>query len=379
MSVKRRPDGKYRARYRDANGHEHSRHFDRIRDAKAWETRQMASVTSGTWVDPTLSKMTVEEWGTTWLASKQRLKPTTLTDYESIFEVHIKPRWGDVQLSRVTYSDAIAWLAALAAQGLSPARSNRALLGLSQILQLAVDDQRLTRNVAKKIKPQRLHRGEPRFLTHDQLAALSDACGGAGERYRLLVLLLGTTGLRWGEVRALRVKRMDLLRRRLEVAENLPGNSREAEVVSPKSHLARTVPIPAFLVDQLTVFLRGRSQDDLVFTNRVGAVLNTSNFRRSIFDPAVSALGLAPFTPHNLRDTAASLAVSAGANVKAVQRMLGHGSAAMTLDVYASLFAGDLDDVAERLDRAHLAAQQERLQQPAAAKVIQFPLRQAAD
>jgi integrase len=57
-------------------------------------------------------------------------------------------------------------------------------------------------------------------------------------------------------------------------------------------------------------------------------------------------------TPHDLRHTAASLAVSAGANVKAVQRMLGHAKASMTLDVYADLFDEDLDGVADRLDAA---------------------------
>jgi integrase len=55
-------------------------------------------------------------------------------------------------------------------------------------------------------------------------------------------------------------------------------------------------------------------------------------------------------SPHDLRHTAASLAVSAGANVKAVQRMLGHASAAMTLDVYADLFDDDLDAVAVALN-----------------------------
>lgn len=61
-------------------------------------------------------------------------------------------------------------------------------------------------------------------------------------------------------------------------------------------------------------------------------------------------------TPHDLRHTAASLAISAGANVKAVQRMLGHASAAMTLDTYADLFDDDLDYVADALSRARQAA-----------------------
>jgi integrase len=69
-----------------------------------------------------------------------------------------------------------------------------------------------------------------------------------------------------------------------------------------------------------------------------------------VFDPAAEDAGMAGLTPHELRHTAASLAVSAGANVKAVQKMLGHASAAMTLDIYSGLFDDDLDGVAERID-----------------------------
>jgi integrase len=110
------------------------------------------------------------------------------------------------------------------------------------------------------------------------------------------------------------------------------------------------VPIPGFLVDDLTVAMAGKPPDALIFVSRRGAVLRNLNFRRDVFDPAATAAGLDGLTPHELRHTAASLAVSAGANVKAVQRMLGHASAAMTLDVYSGLFEDDLDGVAERLD-----------------------------
>jgi integrase len=76
-------------------------------------------------------------------------------------------------------------------------------------------------------------------------------------------------------------------------------------------------------------------------------------FRHGWFDPAASAIGLDGLTLHELRHTAASLAVGAGANVKAVQRMLAHASAAMTLGTYADLFDDDLEAVATALgDRA---------------------------
>jgi integrase len=94
-----------------------------------------------------------------------------------------------------------------------------------------------------------------------------------------------------------------------------------------------------------------------VFTNARGGVLLATNYRTRIFGPAVQNCQKADetfprITPHSLRHTAASLAVSAGANVKAVQRMLGHAKASMTLDVYADLFDDDLDVVADQLDTA---------------------------
>jgi hypothetical protein len=81
-----------------------------------------------------------------------------------------------------------------------------------------------------------------------------------------------------------------------------------------------------------------------------GSVLRTSQPARW-FDDAAAAIEASDLTPYGTRHTAASLAVSAGANVKSVQRMLGHASAAVTLDVYADLFDDDLDAVGRRLDR----------------------------
>ena len=89
-----------------------------------------------------------------------------------------------------------------------------------------------------------------------------------------------------------------------------------------------------------------------MFTTASGSLLRNSNFRHHVFDKAVQAAGLAPLTPHDLRDPAASLAIASGASVKAVQRMLGHTSAAMTLDVYAGLFDDELDGVADRMHAA---------------------------
>ena len=118
-----------------------------------------------------------------------------------------------------------------------------------------------------------------------------------------------------------------------------------------KDHQARTVPIPKTVLDELVDFRAQTGSSELVFPSANSALLRNRNFRRDSFDAATAALGL-KMTPHNLRDTAASLAIQAGASVVAVARLLGHESAATTLNHYAGLFPTDLDDVAVRLDAA---------------------------
>jgi len=97
-------------------------------------------------------------------------------------------------------------------------------------------------------------------------------------------------------------------------------------------------------------YLAGKRPDDLLFTSPDGEVMRNRNARRAWFNRAATETGVARLTPHELRHTAASLAVKAGANVKALQRMLGHASAAITLDIYADLFDDDLDAVGGSLD-----------------------------
>jgi integrase len=189
-----------------------------------------------------------------------------------------------------------------------------------------------------------------RYLTVGQVEALALAAG----KGRLVVLVLAYCGLRWSEVAALRVENVDLLRRRLDIAQAVTEvNGGQLTWNTPKNHERRTVPIPRFLVDELAGHLAGRGRNELVFAAPEGSVLRNRNARRSWFDAAAAAIDEPGLTPQELRHTAASLAVSAGANVKAVQRMLGHASAAMTLDRYADLFDDDLDAVADRLDSMH--------------------------
>jgi integrase len=170
------------------------------------------------------------------------------------------------------------------------------------------------------------------------------------------VLFLAYTGVRFGEMAALCVKNLDLLRRRAMITQSVSEVRGRAVFSTPKNNQSRSVPIPRFLVDDLAAHLASRAADEFVISASRGGVLRACNFRRGGFDPAVASAGLAPLTPHALRHTAASLAIAAGANVKVVQTMLGHKSATMTLDLYSPLFADQLDEVADAMDAARTSA-----------------------
>ncbi len=190
-------------------------------------------------------------------------------------------------------------------------------------------------------------------LTHAKVDALASAAG----EYRLAVLFLAYTGVRFGEMAALRVRHLDLMHRRAVITESVTEIRGRAVFSTPKTHQSRSVPIPRFVVDDLAAHVAGRASDEFVFSAPRDGLLRARNFRRAGFEPAVAAVGLAPLTPHALRHTAASLTIAAGANVKVVQTMLGHKSATMTLDLYGHLFADQLDEVADAMDAARTSAQ----------------------
>jgi integrase len=239
-----------------------------------------------------------------------------------------------------------AWTASLTLSGLSPASVRYTHRVLSLVLGLAVRDGRLPRNPADGTPMPRPVAHDKRFLSSAQVASLASAAGPYGTAIKVLAFC----GLRFGELAALRVRRVDLLRRRLDIAESVAIVAGKAVFSTPKTHSTRSVPLPRTVADELAQQMAGKDADDFVFPAPGGGVLRIGNFRKRTFDPACRAAGLEGLTPHELRHTAASLAVAAGGNVKVVQRMLGHASAAMTLDVYAGLFTDDLEGMADRLD-----------------------------
>jgi integrase len=294
---------------------------------------------------------------TKWLGTQGHLKASTVATRQYTWSSHVENRWAKVAVADVQTSGVRSWVQDMVAAGAGPATVENALSVLRQVLALAVDDKRLARNPCGRVKaPRRQHR--PRgYLTHAQVEALACETGD----YATVVRFLAYTGLRWGEMAALRVSAMDMLRRRVSVQQAVAEVKGELVWSTPKSYERRSVPFPRFLADELGLLMVGKKRDDLLITARKGGVLRLSHFRPQVFGPAVERLMASGsefprVTPHDLRHTAASLAISGGANPKAVQNMLGHQSAALTLDTYADLFPDDLELVSAVLDQARQAA-----------------------
>ena len=342
---------RYRVRYRTPDHRQTTkRGFRTKRDAEEFLAGIEVSKIRGEWRDPARARVTVRELSGEWLAAQVQLKPTTLSGYEYSLHGRVLPRWGSSRLSEITHGDVQTWVNGMTKE-LAPSTVRQVHLVLSRMLKFAVRDGRILKNPCDDIQLPRVQKQKRGYLTHAQVATLAAACGEYGD----VIRFLSYTGLRWGEMAALKVGRLDMLRRRADIVESVSEVHGKLELGTPKSGRGRSVPFPAMLADQLAARCVSKGLDDLVFTGPDGGPLRNSNFRSRIFDPVVKELRLSDpafprVTPHDLRHTAASLSIAAGANVKAVQRMLGHASAAMTLDVYADLFEDDLDSVSAALD-----------------------------
>lgn len=361
--IEKRPDRRkpWRVRYRDPAGRERSRSFLRKVDADRFMATVQADLIRGSWTDPRLSQITLEEWAERWLRTKSHLKPKTLAGYRSNLRAHALPAFGRYQLRHIDRMAVEEWIADLRATGLGPSGIRQARQVLNSMLTLAVDAGYLAANPVEAVRSPRQPEPEMLFLDAEQVERLTDTIK---EPYGTLVYLLAYGGLRWGEAAALRRRRCDLRRSQIEIVESVSEAGGELHYGPTKNHRSRTVGIPGFLCDLLTEHLARHvadRPDALVFTSPQGAPLRNSNFRRQVWYTAVEQAGLPQgLRIHDLRHTCASLLAAAGANPKAVQVHLGHSSIAVTMDRYTHLFSSDVEALIGRLEdiRArNLAAQ----------------------
>lgn len=270
--------------------------------------------------------------------------PTLLTLFAALNDL----TGDDLKLSTPFANEVQAWVSAMGAER-SATIVRRAYDVLNGVCKLAVKDGVMRRNPCEGVQlPRKTHKART-YLTVEQLLALADAAG----EHRAVILTLGFCGLRFGELRALRVEDVDVERSRLLVRHSVVRVNGVYVEGLPKTHERREVPVAPSVMNAILGECVGKQHDDLLFPgNAHGRWLGEQSARgKGWYARAIAVAGVPALTMHDLRHTAASIAISSGANVKAVQRMLGHKTAAMTLDTYADLFDTDLDAVAMDIER----------------------------
>ncbi len=355
-TVRRVPSTRYgtgkrwMARYVDGSGKEHAKSFARKADAQTWLDGQTSAVVVGLHAPPSAGRVTVDVVAQAWLAGHPSWERGTRSRYESIVKRHILPKWGSVRLADLVdmHDELQTWVTAQVEAGAAGGTVRKNLGVLSQICDHAVKTRKIAVNPCRTVDRPKQRLAKRRYLSGVEVERLAE-CAGSNW---LTVMVLAYCGLRFAELAGMQTSAISIGRRRIQVERTITEVDGHLVAKAPKDHQRRSVAFPAFLVEPMKERVAGRSDDAEVFTSSQGAVLRVRNMRRDWFDAAAKAAGLGGLTPHELRHTAASLAVSQGASVLALQRMLGHDKPSTTLDFYADLFDDDLDDVATRLDTA---------------------------
>lgn len=236
----------YQARYRAPDGHERTRSFRRKVDAEHWLLEREREKARGDWIDPALGRTTFGEWAREVEGTRLNRRPSSRARDQSLLQSLILPEFEDRTLAGVEPIDVRRWLASLEERGYAPATISKAYQIVSRAFRVAVSDGIITRSPCREVKLPKIETPEKRFLSPAEVEELADAIA---DRHRALVLAGAYTGLRFGELAALRIDDFGPLRRTLRVDEQLSRQGTSRMVPGPlKTRKARrTVGIPRFL------------------------------------------------------------------------------------------------------------------------------------
>lgn len=351
-SIQKRPNGKWRARYRDPAGKEHAAHFPRKADAQQWLDQVTADLVRGVYIDPRAGRTAFGAFAQEWLAA-QTFDPSTREAVESRLRVHILPNFAEMELRAVRPNTVQAWLRSRQ-EKCSPRYVKTMLAHVSSILGAAVEDGLIARNPcsSKSVRAPRPEQGRIVPWTADQVAAVVAA---HPVRYRAVAVAAAGCGLRQGEVFGLRVEDVDFLRRRVLVRQQVKLLSGRPVLAPPKGGKTREVPLPdavaVAIAERLRMFPAG---DGLVFKSRERKPMDRNYFNPHIWKPALRVAGVEPTREngmHALRHFYASVLLDAGESIRALAEYLGHADPGFTLRVYTHLMPSSEDRARVAIDR----------------------------
>ncbi len=332
---------RYVVRYR-VDAAWHGRTFVRKEDAQRFKSTVEADLARGDWLDPKLAKTPFARVADDWFATNPGGKAKTRTGYGQLLRNHVLPFFGEMPVARITKTTVRTWLSEMIGKGASESVIRNAYRTvLKPILDTAVEQNLIRTNplsTGERIKLPRPPKDEALFLTAEQVERLADSITPP---FGTLIRFAAYTGLRAGELCALRVKNLDLMRKVVHVSESVTLQA--PFVYGPtKTYAQRSVNLPSFLVQPLAELTAGKSQESFVFasSNRQRLVYGTfysTTFRAAVLSVLPPELHGLRF--HDLRHTAAALMVNlAGADAYLVMKRMGHSSITVTYDRYAKLF-----------------------------------------
>jgi integrase len=350
MAIKRLPNGRWEASYRDPSGKEKVKYWRTRAEADRFLASVKTDLQRGDYVDRALGRTPLRHWADEWLATTAHLRLKTRAGYSSDLRTHVLPRFGDVPVGAIRQADVKRFVTDLVAAGAAPGTVRNARKTLRLALATAQAASAIRANPCDGVRVPASPKQDMAFLTPEEVERLA---GAIGPQFGTMVRFAAYTGLRAGEICALRSGRVDLATGRVLVAESVTEVAGHGLVFTePKTYQRRSVTLPQFLVEELRPKVDGAADSRaFVFPGRDGQVLRHKGWYRYWFKPAVARAGLPSHLRfHDLRHTCASICIALGAHPKAIQERLGHSSITVTLDRYGHLFPKLDEALTVRLD-----------------------------
>ncbi|WP_215448961.1 site-specific integrase [Streptomyces sp. ATCC 21386] len=350
-NIQKRPNGKWRARYRDLDGKEHARHFDRKLDAQRWIDEVTASIVTGQYVDPQAGRITFETYSKKWeeslIASEAGERIT-----DNALRLHLVPALGSRAMAAIRRNDLQVLFKSLS-ELLGPGSVRNIYDVLVRLMTAAVEDKVIASSPCRRITLPPMQDEEVTPPTVAQVEAMARVMP---PYIRAAIVTLAGSGLRIGELLGLKVSDVDFKAGTVRVERQRLQSGKIGPPKTAKSR--RTVPVGEVVTDALLAHLAARPSKEWLFTMEEGEPLNYRRWKtewncarrtlQAAENEAAEREGRKPvelprMVTHDLRHFYASALIAGGASVKQVQLVLGHASAVITLRIYAHLWPGEED------------------------------------